>query len=745
MPSIARSATHDRIQPTLDIDRRGATGVLVTVSVLALIALGATWLAIALGTFDSTSSNVNSMSPTNALGAIVSDHASDVHIPVETKARASTLASIVSRIRTTAATRATITCDQYMAAPANYSGHRVRIRQADANRGTIRLVTPGYYVLDESIHFEPRADNDFRPECVPSDTLNYCARAYTLGFFAAITIEASDIVLDLNGYTIDQTPTFALEQRFYANVELASQPFRTGQGPAEFGATLAAANRFALINGHLGRSSHHGVHGNDAHSVYIHNVTFSGYEVAAIHVNGASDVVIDAVVAQGSRDDMPVIGTYSQARFLVPFADRCASDTQAGVHEREQLRADTATLRALMHDVAIDIERGGAVDPVAHPQAFSLFASTDRIIDGNAYGIVIHGVGVAVNGFGAGNGDHDAATVIRRTQVLHTHAHIVETITLVRSSTGSTLKGPAGDVLRITSNSRAQQPPPLFDASADGAYVGNALSDAQLSLIECVRTLPSSQHSDYGTLSVGDPVVVDWRHGRTTLGEQIRNGYWQYARNGDSMFHVQKGTVGIRIDNVRNVVVSDVRVEHTVNDGYGGQASPLPGEATVVDAWYRDGDDGGHPAQGLQDGYMGADTRGMAISGSRSIYLDNVTVDGVHSRRGNSRGIDVFNYATDVFIGNTLVNDVTTLPLDELASGHEEMTTLRAPMAIGLHTSIDSGLVVLYNFHAHHVETATACQAMAIAAQVYDDDAVRNNAERRTTAQTTHTLNTYTV
>ena len=64
----------------------------------------------------------------------------------------------------------------------------------------------------------------------------YDPAAYGVGFFAAIAIEADDVVLDLAGHTIEQSAEHALLQRFFAVIELADQPFVPSQGPAGFGA-----------------------------------------------------------------------------------------------------------------------------------------------------------------------------------------------------------------------------------------------------------------------------------------------------------------------------------------------------------------------------------------------------------------------------------------------------------------------------------------------------------------------------
>ena len=50
----------------------------------------------------------------------------------------------------------------------------------------------------------------------------------------------------------------------------------------------------------------------------------------------------------------------------------------------------------------------------------------------------------------------------------------------------------------------------------------------------------------FGTLH-GDSNVVRWAHGHLSLGELVRTHHFKYWRNGDTMFHTNKGVVGLRI------------------------------------------------------------------------------------------------------------------------------------------------------------------------------------------------------
>ena len=53
---------------------------------------------------------------------------------------------------------------------------------------------------------------------------------YQLGFFAAITVETSDVTLDMNGKSLQQSDEHALMQRFFSLIELGNSPFLAGEG-----------------------------------------------------------------------------------------------------------------------------------------------------------------------------------------------------------------------------------------------------------------------------------------------------------------------------------------------------------------------------------------------------------------------------------------------------------------------------------------------------------------------------------
>jgi hypothetical protein len=97
------------------------------------------------------------------------------------------------------------------------SSRTIYLTQKDFDQGTYRIRSAGLYIIQENIDFAPRPDNDYWND--PSD-LDYPINQYYLGFFAVITIESDNVVLDLNGHTIQMSKEFYLLQRFCNIIEV---------------------------------------------------------------------------------------------------------------------------------------------------------------------------------------------------------------------------------------------------------------------------------------------------------------------------------------------------------------------------------------------------------------------------------------------------------------------------------------------------------------------------------------------
>lgn len=337
-----------------------------------------------------------------------------------------------------------------------FRNKRVELTCADFAQGTIRVLVPCKLVLCEDIEFNPNPDIrkkgklTEKPWFPRSDQLAYLPFARTtceggaaaiqgaeaasqhsqetapslpkalapssgfvLGFFAAITVEHCEgTIIDLNGYRLACHEHFALQQRFHALIELANQPFIPDQGPTAFGPNLRPARKVWIRNGEIGRSAHHGIHGNSMQDVLITDVTFRDYEVAAISLNGGRRIVIQDCQLEGTFTRVPVIGTYSAGRFACLMGRRTlARAAQSGLREKDEYCRLDESLKNL--EKCLD----GIFKVITNPapelnskakaeQVDPFFANIDPatgelgwLPDGNPYGIALHARGVLVNAF----------------------------------------------------------------------------------------------------------------------------------------------------------------------------------------------------------------------------------------------------------------------------------------------------------------------------------------------------------
>eukprot|EP01023_Acetabularia_acetabulum_P037706 TRINITY_DN3589_c0_g1_i2.p1 TRINITY_DN3589_c0_g1~~TRINITY_DN3589_c0_g1_i2.p1 ORF type:complete len:308 (-),score=54.58 TRINITY_DN3589_c0_g1_i2:46-969(-) len=201
------------------------------------------------------------------------------------------------------------------------------LSQSDFESGTKIIDNAGIYTLSGDIVFNPNSaaslDVDYYSagDVQPQQYSVYNPKAFGIGFFAAIAVTADDVVIDLNGYSIVQAEEHALHQRFYTHIELASSPFIKGQGPHDFGG-IQSANNVCIKNGVLGRSSHGGIHGNNNKNIEVRDLTVKDYETAGIQFNKGTNILIEDVELPNTREDVPVVGRFSAARFIRPWINK---------------------------------------------------------------------------------------------------------------------------------------------------------------------------------------------------------------------------------------------------------------------------------------------------------------------------------------------------------------------------------------------------------------------------------------
>jgi hypothetical protein len=422
----------------------------------------------------------------------------------------------------------------------------VNLYNADFQNGTLRIKTPGVYKLQENIVFNPNESNDFSPTSSQIASGLYpenMSGPYHLGFFAAITVEADDVIIDLNGYELKQSELHKLQQRFYANIELANSPFIPRQGPGSFIQVggYRPANKVLVMNGNLGSTSHHGIHANTANNVVLHNITIDNFEVAGIALNGTTNAVFNNITIQNNDKQIPVLSTYSQARFIRKFLSAAKS------HSPDLKLTDVKTISDIITNIENDLNTTFTHFKTYGTIPNNYFKNTNNEYDGNVYGIVLNVNGVVINDF-----IRQRTSEMIGNQNIYLNNIIINNLSSIpveiiglnanpisnNAYGGRVQVGPIGDVLQIEN----------IIKTSDQTYKGNSLSDAQIVLADPSFT------GVKGTNNIVNE-VVRWARGEITSSSFIgsNDGQFYYVGGGDSMNHTMKGNIGLFISGGQNI------------------------------------------------------------------------------------------------------------------------------------------------------------------------------------------------
>jgi hypothetical protein len=479
---------------------------------------------------------------------------------------------------------------------------------------------------------------------------------FVLGFFCGICVYSYNVTIDFNGYTFSQSLEHALHQRFFAIIELASQPFIPKQGPANFGPTLLSGSYVTIFGGTIGLSAHHGIHGNGASHITIRDMNFIDYEVAAIALNGCKHCSIKNVLVLGNRKNIPVVGTFSSARFIRPYinylvnsASNVTLDLLSGSESVISIRD---TLRYAINNVTMDILNGGTIDKLTHSTEYAVFHNPSNIIDGNAYGILFNKLGVAVNGHPAITGQDENLFSqdihLENVTITREYSDIKEIIAL--SDCSSTKIKPVIDPVGAVFQSWNKDPISgnyitISDEDETTArYQGNIIANAQ-ALVGKAALLGefSGTYLDV-TRSAFNEDLLNWIETDSPLSSYTDS--CPSFCNGDSMFHVMKGLIGLKMDGVIGATIKSLHISDLRNFGMKGSDKCSYNTTTFS-----------HPLTPIP-GYNGAKTIGITISGSRDIHFSDITIDNIKSLHGRAIGIDILLDSSNISIRDLSISNV---------------------------------------------------------------------------------------
>ena len=502
----------------------------------------------------------------------------------------------------------------------------INLKQSDFDNGTIRITVPGIYILSENIVFNPNPNDDFMPR---SSQINQypmgSSGAYHLGFFAAITIEADNVLFDLNGKYIIQSKIHNIQQRFYAHIELASAPFIPKQGPGNFGSSVVYPENVLITNGTLALSSHHGIHGNKMEKVFLHKLTIFDFEVAAIALNGTKNSVFDDIKILGTFTNTQVLSTYSSGRFIRRFLNNIKS---VDVTRHLALNSGTKLIGKIINELNSELEntRRAVDNNTSLPN--NIFKNSTGLYDGNVYGIVLNRHGVVINDFITTLGSTSTGNrhvYLRNVKISNIASHPVEIvgISCPKPTTGAYGKGvqvgPAGDVFQAT-----------FSSKTNGTYKQNVLANSKL-------IIGKYNSPKQGTTCISSEVLSWAENGTTDISGVIHSAGRYFSSGEDSMAHKMKGNIGLFISSGENIKMDNVIIDGVHNMGKNIGTDRLLSNINK----------------------NGAISFGIVVTGSNLIEIKNTNINNVTSENGDVNGI-MLKSSTNITNSNISINNLST-------------------------------------------------------------------------------------
>jgi HAMP domain-containing protein len=510
------------------------------------------------------------------------------------------------------------------------------LANADFAQGTVRIQTPQTCVmLKEDIEFEPnqspwsRTDTDLATWMFPTAAQlqsTYNSRAYLMGFFAALTVETSQVLVDLNTFTIKQGKFHNLMQRFYANIELSSQTFPPGQGPFDFGSSMNASDTVWIKNGHIGLSSHHGIKGNNNQRVVLSELEVFDYEVTGVHFNAPNQLRVENVVIGSTVRTLP--WNYRLTNLLLAY--RVA--VLAG-------QAQTVAAVDALQDLKDVIDAHAQDLPIPAPYATEVNGLPDSAM---CAGLVVHplvNVGPSLD-----NASEVFAhnVVLRNVRVHDVSCSPDEIAALFPSDSSAAVSGYQSAAVHDVIGAVLIVDDVL---AADGlTYAPTRLSEIQVALAR-LNVQCQAQQCPAGVSAVARSVlarttitaqVLEWAAGQITFAAlaqfppEVAAPYTIRA-NHDIMHHYAKGAIGIKLEGVSNLQAQNIVVT--------GIENHATDRARLVELFDMTG----------ASPFLGFDARGLVFSCDFDVtQFELFNVSGVWSAEGFARPFDVLNCAGNV-------------------------------------------------------------------------------------------------
>mmetsp|Transcript_4550 Transcript_4550/g.6822 ORF Transcript_4550/g.6822 Transcript_4550/m.6822 type:complete len:651 (+) Transcript_4550:419-2371(+) len=531
----------------------------------------------------------------------------------------------------------------------------VELYQIDFDEGTFLLTKSTEYRLMEDIIFNPNKAFDSYSAYASGGVLphqfthaggKYDASAFNMGFFAAIAISADGATLNLNGFTISQSPEHALQQRFFSVIELADRPIFPYQSQNDFISSTTVAKNVIITNGTIGLSSQCGIRGNNVNNITISDIDIYDYEISAIAIHGGNFIHIENVNSVGSRLDVPVNELFATARYIRPYIDflynidysgtLSISETQLNI---SAIRRDLKIALENVHASLItetDSRRGVYLDKYHFSDEFTLFHNTHGISDKSSIAIDIHHSVPQHKII-----DSQENILLVNVAIVDHVANMKEVISLSNVDSVPVVD-PLGSVFQVF-NKIPEKSTFISISSSDfneAKYVGNAVANAQAFVGKAIlHGAFENSHLDVSRSTFSQEIInwIENEKSSSLLDFISKNSPFCDI---DAMGHVENGVVGLRISAIEDVRVRNIVVKNVTNFGVSGIKDTIGSVCCRMNR-----------CQGLT-------SRGVALFGAVKARIEETRVENIISYGGSAYGIDILLDSHNIGVVGAFVNGI---------------------------------------------------------------------------------------
>lgn len=529
--------------------------------------------------------------------------------------------------------------------------------QKDFDKGPYRITKSGTYKIMENIVFDFNAPKDRKngafdvgswwPTTDQSDEYDGAGSytgSYCLGFFAGIVIETDYVTIDLNGFELKQSLEFYHIQRWFSIIELNNQLFEPGQGPGKWNGLFVISNHIEIKNGNMGLTSHFAIHGNYNKYVSIHDLNIYDFDTHGLQLNGFEHLTIENINVGPCSNKMYFLGEFGHAMVYLPrirdvanrlegvtmkFNNRDKEVTPAQL-QAELERSLLYAWKYVLYNEKLDYSTASGYEINLYERAIKTFVNPSGI----SYNSVLEGIFL--------NKPRAKAFAYSYYSTEYSNDFVISNIKIfglnhkMRESLGGDAQS-LSSMNALTAYLDYSQAFKNFDrnnisTNGDGyEYDGSILQDV-------IYAVEEWDNDNWAMLSVQVTSVLDWVKGLKPLTELS----FKTKCNSDVMAHSGKGILGLRLEGVKNGIVSNIEIYDLYDYGEFGMKCSHTEFASAP----------------IQIGFSGNMVQGISVTTSHDVQFYNIKIHDLTSDYGHVYGFAAWTHNNITIAGNVQIDNI---------------------------------------------------------------------------------------